>query len=64
MLNLGKQSAALVGTLLGGTLGTLLGVRETLVIAGVVTLLSALWLALSPLRRVHALPAPAPAGDA
>ena len=59
-LNLGKQSAALVGTLLGGALGTLLGVRETLVIAGVVTLLSALWLALSPLRRVRALPA----GDA
>ena len=61
-LNLVKQSAALVGTLLGGALGTLIGVRETLVIAGVVTLLSALWLALSPLRRVHALPAQA--GDA
>ena len=55
-LTLGKQSAALIGTLLGGVLGTLLGVRETLVVAGVVTLLSALWLALSPLRHVQLLP--------
>ncbi len=56
-LTLGKQSAALLGTLLGGVLGTWLGVRETLAVAGVGTLLSALWLALSPLRRVHVLPA-------
>lgn len=62
-LHLGKQSAGLLGTLLGGALGTWFGVRETLVIAGVLTMLSALWLALSPLRRLREHPeAPASAG--
>ncbi|MSP93524.1 MAG: MFS transporter [Myxococcales bacterium] len=52
-LDLGKRAATLAGTLLGGVLGTVIGVRQTLMIAAVTTLLSALWLALSPLRRLR-----------
>ena len=55
-LHLGKQAAGLAGTLLGGVLGTWIGVREALVVAAVLTLLSALWLALSPLRQLMAHP--------
>ncbi len=58
-LHLDKQAAALAGTLLGGVLGTWIGVREALAVAGVLTLLSALWLALSPLRHLVRHPADA-----
>jgi MFS family permease len=46
-----------VGSLLGGVLATLIGTRETLWIAAVGVFLSALWLVLSPLRRMRDLPA-------
>jgi Na+/melibiose symporter-like transporter len=45
-----------VGGLLGGVLGTALGVRETLWIAAAGTWLSVLWVVGSPLRRMRDVP--------
>lgn len=54
----GVVAAALVplGALLGGVLGEVLGVRETLVIASVGELAAACWLGASPLRTLRELP--------
>ena len=41
-----------LGSLTGGLLGTVLGVRTTLVIAGVGGLLSVLWVLAAPVRRL------------
>ncbi|MCO1659507.1 MFS transporter [Pseudonocardia humida] len=45
-----------LGGLLGGALGELLGLRATLLVAAVGTMLAPLWLLLSPLRRLRDLP--------
>jgi MFS family permease len=45
-----------LGALLGGALGTWIGVRPTLLIGAVGALLGVLWLAPSPLLRMHELP--------
>lgn len=44
-----------VGALLGGWLGTVLGLRPTLVLAGACGVLAAVWLLASPVRRVRTL---------
>jgi MFS family permease len=49
-----------LGALAGGWLGTVLGLRPTLVIAGIGGSLAALWLLMSPIRRTAALDEPAP----
>ncbi|RKN42078.1 MFS transporter [Micromonospora endolithica] len=41
-----------VGALVGGALGTVLGLRPTLVVAGLGGALAALWLVASPVRRI------------
>ena len=46
-----------IGALIGGALGTLLGVPATLVVAAFGMLLAVLWLCLSPVRILRALPA-------
>lgn len=45
--------AMLAGTLLGGALGGAIGLRQTLFLAVAVGMCGALWLALSPLRRLR-----------
>ena len=50
-------AAMLLGTALAGVLGELIGSRATLVCGGLVTMLAALWLALSPIRALRAVPA-------
>jgi predicted MFS family arabinose efflux permease len=47
----------LAGSLLGGLLGEMIGVRMTLFLGALGTVLSALWLVLSPVRALHAAPA-------
>ena len=42
-----------LGSLLGGTLGTWIGLRPTLAVAAMGALLSVVWVVLSPLRSVH-----------
>ena len=46
-----------IGALIGGALGTILGVPATLVVAAFGMLLAVLWLYLSPVRTLRALPA-------
>lgn len=46
-----------VGALLGGLLGTVLGVRPTLAIAGALTLAATLWIAGTQVGRLQSLPA-------
>lgn len=45
-----------IGSLVGGILGTAIGLRETLAVAGSLACLSALWLVLSPFRQHRDLP--------
>lgn len=45
-----------IGALLGGALGTALGVRPALWIATAGALAGVLWVAFSPVRRLHGLP--------
>jgi len=45
-----------IGELIGGALGGVIGVPQTLVAASFGMLLSFLWLVLSPVRRLHAMP--------
>jgi predicted MFS family arabinose efflux permease len=52
--------AAPIGSLLGGTTATLLGLRPTLWLAGIATLLGTAWLFFSPLRTLRTIPTPAP----
>ncbi|MFN8538002.1 MAG: MFS transporter [Thermomicrobiales bacterium] len=47
-----------LGALLGGWLGTTLGLRPTLIIAATGTTLACLWLLPAPLRTLHTLPDP------
>jgi MFS family permease len=47
-----------VGALLGGALGTLLGVRPTLWISAIGAVLGVLWLIRSPVSRMRTLPDP------
>ncbi|MEK6284941.1 MAG: MFS transporter [Acidobacteriota bacterium] len=47
----------LAGSLLGGLLGEMIGVRMTLFLGAFGTVLSALWLVLSPVRELRAAPA-------
>lgn len=46
----------LVGALLGGTLGSVIGLHATVVVASVGMLLPTAWVALSPLRALHDVP--------
>jgi hypothetical protein len=48
-----------LGALAGGVLGTLLGLRTTLLVAGLAILAASLFLVLSPVRRLRDLPAAA-----
>lgn len=48
-----RLGAALTGSLLGGLMGRMIGVRTTLVVGAVGSLLSTLWLALSPIRSLR-----------
>ena len=52
-----RLGATLAGSLLGGLLGGVIGVRSMLFVAGFGTLLSTLWLVLSPIRALRAAPA-------
>jgi MFS family permease len=52
-----RLGATLAGSLLGGLLGESIGVRATLFLGAIGTLLSTLWLVLSPLRALRAAPA-------
>jgi MFS family permease len=53
-----------IGSLIGGALGTKIGLRPTLAVAGVGGVLAFLWIALSPLPAVHRMPeAAAPADE-
>jgi MFS family permease len=47
-----------IGTLAGGALGTLLGLRETLVISAIGGSLAALWIIFSPQRHLREMPEP------
>ena len=50
-----------LGALLGGWLGTTLGLRPTLIIAATGTTIACLWLLFAPLWQLRALPsAPGP----
>jgi len=49
-----------LGALLGGTLGSLIGIRETLAITATGFCLSALWIALSPIAKLRTMPEPPP----
>lgn len=51
--------AAPIGSLLGGLTATALGLRPTLLLAGVATLLGTTWLLASPYRTLHTIPTPA-----
>ncbi len=51
-----------VGALLGGTMGTLIGLPQTLALSEVILVLPVTWLLLSPLRRNEIIPVIAP-GD-
>lgn len=46
-----------IGALLGGTLGALIGVRETLALTATGFCLSALWIAFSPIAKLREMPA-------
>jgi hypothetical protein len=51
-----------VGALVGGWLGTALGLRPSIAVAGIGGTLAVLWLLASPVRRIGTLDdAPAPA---
>ena len=52
----GGMAAMLIGTVVGGLLGGAIGLRSTLVVGASGTFVSALWLLLSPVRGVAALP--------
>ncbi|MBQ0893212.1 MFS transporter [Micromonospora sp. U56] len=50
-----------VGAVVGGWLGTTIGLRPTLIIAGAGGVLAALWLLASPVRRIATIDDPTPA---
>jgi MFS family permease len=45
-----------IGSLVGGALGTLIGLRPTLVVAGLGGAMAFVWIALSPLPGIHRMP--------
>ena len=45
-----------LGALIGGALGTLIGIRETLFVIAIGFCLSALWLVLSPVAKLKTIP--------
>jgi predicted MFS family arabinose efflux permease len=45
-----------IGSLLGGVLGTVLGLRETLLVAGVLGMLAIPWLLAKPVRELREIP--------
>lgn len=45
-----------IGALLGGVLGSLIGIREALIVTAVGFCLSALWIALSPIAKLRSMP--------
>jgi MFS family permease len=47
-----------LGTLLGGTLATLIGLRETIVVGGIGAGLAVLWIIFSPQRHLRDMPEP------
>jgi MFS family permease len=49
-----------LGALLGGLLGTTIGIRATLLAAGIGLLLASLWIVLSPVRRLSQAPVAEP----
>ena len=53
-----RLGAALVGSLLGGLMGNTIGVRKTLVVGSLGSLLSTRWLGVSPIRALRTAPAP------
>ncbi len=57
------MAVAPLGALAGGVLGGIIGVRNTLWIAELSSLITLAWLALSPLRGLHELPPPAESPD-
>ncbi|MCH8162268.1 MAG: MFS transporter [Chloroflexi bacterium] len=59
----GGIAAALVGTLVGGVLGELIGLRWTLVVGAGGTFVAAFWLLLSQVRNVVELPEQAAIGQ-
>ena len=52
-----RLGSTLAGSLLGGLLGEMIGVRATLFFGAFGTLLSTLWLVLSPVRALRTTPA-------
>jgi predicted MFS family arabinose efflux permease len=50
-----------IGAFLGGVLGSTLGVVETIVVGGFVSLLSVSWIVIGPVFRIREAPAPASA---
>jgi predicted MFS family arabinose efflux permease len=52
-----RLGAALIGSLLGGLAGNTIGVRATLVVGALGSFLSTLWLVMSPIRALRAVPA-------
>ncbi len=48
-----------IGSLIGGALGSIIGLRETLLVGAIGSLLPVLWLALSPVRSLREQPQPA-----
>jgi predicted MFS family arabinose efflux permease len=55
-IRLTSLAAMLLGSLAGGVMGETLGLRATLVAGAAVTLAAALWIFLSPARRLQAVP--------
>lgn len=53
-----------LGGLLGGVLAVTVGLRETILYTGIAGVLTALWLLLSPLRRMRDFPVPAESAGA
>ena len=47
-----------IGTLLGGTLGSTVGLRETIVVGAIGGGLSVLWIVFSPQRHLREMPEP------
>jgi hypothetical protein len=54
-----SSCAMLAGTAVGGVLGELLGTRDAMFVGAGGSLLAVAWLALSPVRSLRAMPAPA-----
>jgi MFS family permease len=55
-------TAMLAGALIGGILGDTIGLRPTLLVGALGTMLAALWVLFSPLRRLRSQPAPITGG--